>query len=541
MTRKKEILFKKFKSKKSMEDYILENADNLHRYQLSYVLNSLNEMKEGQYSLYDVLKSGVERERFPQLQNNTKYEPILKDLQMQIACCELKGETKKATNLIGRKWDVMNSANDDNFNEYYKKYYSNGYKFLEKILKSIENDDQLCYNAIINKFCENEEIGSIIRILDILLEVNSLFRLMMEDNFANEESIALPRINGMIVGAYNKREYNIWDEIKDFTTNAYKTSKKFIEKSMKNYNEAQETKREVESKARKEIVGKTYDLGNELKNKIEEASSSIAKKGLDIYHKITGREFARNLSEDINNYDKNNTNVDKVIDAHYFSGYKGTPVIKNNISDTVEAAKTFKDSFEKNMDDKSKLYLGNKFTPIYDVDNAVIWSSAANATMDALKEFKDSKKDLHFDTLIEGTAHGTFGISNLIFLDNAYYSKLDENGNDRGSNKEFKDKYTQTLNHEWGHNQQYNNMGPLFYVKDVAIPSMSNMNSASKLDYDEYYLQPWELGADVLGGVTGRTFADDVNVDEKEKVGMEKIYTPYVIINSILEKINSWN
>ena len=41
-------------------------------------------------------------------------------------------------------------------------------------------------------------------------------------------------------------------------------------------------------------------------------------------------------------------------------------------------------------------------------------------------------------------------------------------------------------------------MGPIKYIKDVAIPSMKGYTE--DMDEEEYYSQPWEKGADELGG-----------------------------------------
>ena len=62
------------------------------------------------------------------------------------------------------------------------------------------------------------------------------------------------------------------------------------------------------------------------------------------------------------------------------------------------------------------------------------------------------------------------------------------------------------VKHEYGHRLQFEKMGFFKYIARVAIPSLSaNMlYKMKKLPYD-YYGSPWEMEADILGGV-GRTY-----------------------------------
>ena len=63
-----------------------------------------------------------------------------------------------------------------------------------------------------------------------------------------------------------------------------------------------------------------------------------------------------------------------------------------------------------------------------------------------------------------------------------------------------------TLNHEYGHKVQLDNMGVADYVAEVACPSLTInlLGRVGKLKYD-YYGAPWEAEADALGGVV-RTY-----------------------------------
>ena len=62
-----------------------------------------------------------------------------------------------------------------------------------------------------------------------------------------------------------------------------------------------------------------------------------------------------------------------------------------------------------------------------------------------------------------------------------------------------------TLNHEYGHLIQESRMGSFNYIKYIAIPSL--IGYFSDLSTAQYYAQPWERSADILGGVEGRRYS----------------------------------
>ena len=55
------------------------------------------------------------------------------------------------------------------------------------------------------------------------------------------------------------------------------------------------------------------------------------------------------------------------------------------------------------------------------------------------------------------------------------------------------------VRHEYGHTIQYDRLGPVAYYRHIGKPSM-----ASAVAGDLYYEQPWEVFADVEGGVISR-------------------------------------
>ena len=55
--------------------------------------------------------------------------------------------------------------------------------------------------------------------------------------------------------------------------------------------------------------------------------------------------------------------------------------------------------------------------------------------------------------------------------------------------------YPETIKHEHGHFEQFLQIGLVKYIFAIAIPSILHQP-------DDYYSQPWEVTADLLGGVT---------------------------------------
>jgi len=63
-----------------------------------------------------------------------------------------------------------------------------------------------------------------------------------------------------------------------------------------------------------------------------------------------------------------------------------------------------------------------------------------------------------------------------------------------------------TVRHEYGHSVHFSQIGPHKYFKYVAIPSLKGFWGET----EDYYSQPWECAADVLGGVESRPKGTDI-------------------------------
>ena len=63
---------------------------------------------------------------------------------------------------------------------------------------------------------------------------------------------------------------------------------------------------------------------------------------------------------------------------------------------------------------------------------------------------------------------------------NVYFIVLGDNAG-KDANGDFNiNEYEKDVRHEYGHTKQYDNMGPVKFIKDVAIPSMRGYTKSSK-------------------------------------------------------------
>ena len=99
------------------------------------------------------------------------------------------------------------------------------------------------------------------------------------------------------------------------------------------------------------------------------------------------------------------------------------------------------------------------------INNNVL--SVVNDTIDKIN--KDKDKDAKPSDIKIGS---TFGIGDFIVLG--------ENAG-KDANGDFNiNEYEKDVRHEYGHTKQYDNMGPVKFIKDVAIPSMRGYTKSSK-------------------------------------------------------------
>ena len=59
------------------------------------------------------------------------------------------------------------------------------------------------------------------------------------------------------------------------------------------------------------------------------------------------------------------------------------------------------------------------------------------------------------------------------------------------------------IRHEYGHTKQLKYLGVIKYILCIGLPSFKEWGSDQ-----EYYRRPWEITADMYGGVVSRTYSD---------------------------------
>lgn len=337
--------------------------------------------------------------------------------------------------------------------------YKDGYMLFNAILNKIKTRDTKLCDKCLKALTEKDNAIDIIELLDNAIKVNNGEELKIL--FKDCENL-VPINRGIPIGAYA-----FGDKLKSFFNN----TKKKVEKAVDNIgNGLKKAKDEVVkladqagnkiSQAYKgsvvedavqrtgQLVGKAYDGLKEVKSNVDGIVKNSATKFVEKYG---DDNFFGKLAEDIANYDKNNEDINKIKDANYFSAYKGKKVVKDKLLDGI--------------------------------NNNIL--SVVNDTIDKIN--KDKDKDAKPSNINIGS---TFGIGDFIVL-----------GQNAGMiNQKFDmNTYKKDIQHEYGHTLQYDNMGPIKYIKDVAIPSMKGYTEID--DTVKYYSQPWERGADKLGKV----------------------------------------
>lgn len=142
------------------------------------------------------------------------------------------------------------------------------------------------------------------------------------------------------------------------------------------------------------------------------------------------------IAEDIKNFDINNQSEEKTLESHYFSAYKGVPVVR-----------------------------------------------------------------------IGGNRSGSFG---MIFLTQETNSR---------SNPE------DVLRHEYGHTKQLQLLDIMKYAIDIGIPSALDLGDG------DYYNKPWEITADIYGGVQSRYHTEEDIKAGFSYLGLSKRCGPFVWVS----------
>ena len=351
----------------------------------------------------------------------------------------------------------MEESSDDTL--WCKNKYKDGYILLNAILNKIKAKDSKNCCKCINALKEKDNAIDIIELLDNAIKVNNGEELKIL--FSDNENL-VPINSGIPIGAYA-----FGDKFKSFLSNTKKKVKNAVNNIGDGLKKAKDDVVKIANQVGNKIiqaykgsviedavqktgklVGKAYDGLKEVKDNFDGKVKDTATKFVEKYSEDN---FFGKLADDIANYDKNNDDIDKIKDSHYFSAYKGKKVIKDKLIDGIN-------------------------------DNVI-------PTIN--KAIEKTNKALNSNINKINTDIGsTFGIGDVIVLG--------QEAGKSGGNFSMKE-YENDIKHEYGHTKQYDNLGPIKFIKDIAIPSMKGYTKS--MSDSDYYSQPWERGADELGGV----------------------------------------
>jgi uncharacterized protein RhaS with RHS repeats len=98
--------------------------------------------------------------------------------------------------------------------------------------------------------------------------------------------------------------------------------------------------------------------------------------------------------------------------------------------------------------------------------------------------------------------------------------------------------FVDTLDHEWSHNIQLQELGVLIYTFGIFIPSAMS----GGLSNDIYYKRPWEASADNIGGVTRDSHTDkDIILGLLYYEALLSLRNPFSIRNNISKIVKLFN
>ena len=122
-------------------------------------------------------------------------------------------------------------------------------------------------------------------------------------------------------------------DVKDWAVDTYNDAKDFI---VDTYNDAKQVVVDTYNEVKDWAVDTYNDVKERVVNTYNEAKDFVVDKYNDAKDWVDEKivqpvaTVVNNVKEDIQNYDKNNTDVEKVYKSHYFSSYKGTTIIRHS-------------------------------------------------------------------------------------------------------------------------------------------------------------------------------------------------------------------
>ncbi|MEG1519574.1 MAG: hypothetical protein RR458_01180 [Clostridia bacterium] len=374
---KMQLLLKKFNSKEEMKRFLEESYENGDRTTINELYKNVD--RANAMSIPELIVATTKARRYPTIKYIDIYRDVLDEIDSQRIFATLMGKTKEADELNIKRYDLIDTAKDGDVDRFLKKSFPSGYNLLAKTLKNLEKNDEVCYNECKKSLSNGEAISDVVRALQNLSEVDSDVNGFVDTEIRYNDNYHLPTIEGMPLGAYaamptfkgfwenGKRFLN---ELKDkFANNQPKqtnnissanvlqnsndvNNKSALEvKDWQNQKPLAKNLDAIETSKEKSIFEKTVDWNKERvgkryddKKQSDELTAKLYRhagaSALDTVSGWTKKDsgfnvFTKNLAEDLRNFDPNNSDIDKIKTANFFSAYKGKKVIKNDLKDSV--------------------------------------------------------------------------------------------------------------------------------------------------------------------------------------------------------------
>ncbi|MGN0797411.1 MAG: hypothetical protein ACI4M5_04310 [Christensenellales bacterium] len=468
---------------------------------------------------------------------------------------------------------------------FYRDKFPQGYNLLNEILEHIATCNKMQYNVCKEKLCNKNNLLNIIKALQAVSDTEEY----MEDPCGVDHICDIPVVDGLPIGAYALGG-NWFKSIGNKIRNSFDNTKEKIEdfanetkEKLRTFgNETRQNVKDFSSNAKEKlqdiggiIAGKFNNIGNNIKSGLAQTKNKV-KSGID-EAKDKASDFFNNVKNGIAEWKTTLQPTNKEDDSILKTLGRGATKVYEDIREAINQPSPLKDfanDLKEKVTDKVN-YIDKRFEKIADeVHNnpdGSIMSKVLNKTgelydrvnektkelsrklseeiREKATEYADSHekgkfltnlaedisnydknndnpdkvRDAHYiqgykgDNVIKEKLGPTFAIGDMIFYD---LSNDDEDVDER----------QKTLDHEYGHNRQYDNMGIKRYLLDVAFPSMNGVLKDARgelVDRDgnsmNYYTdQPWENGANKLGGVKPKLDNNGNIVDGDGNIGYDK-------------------
>lgn len=462
---------------------------------------------------------------------------------------------------------------------FYRDKFPQGYNLLNEILEHIATCNKMQYNVCKERLCNKHNLLNIIKSLQAVCDTEEY----MEDPCGVDHICGIPVVDGLPIGAYAlggnwfksigskiRNSYNKTKErLGDFANDAKEKLGSFGKETRQNVKDLSNKTKEKLQDFGSRISSGFQNFGNNIKSGLEQTKEKV-KSGVE-EAKDNASDFFNHVKNGIEEWKTTLQPTNKEDSILKMLGRGATKVyedvreainqpspLNDYANDLKEKATNKVDSVDKrfekiadevrnNPDGSIMSKVLNKTGELYDRVNektkelsqklnekirekATEYADSHEkgkfltnlaediSNYDKNNDNPDKVRDAHYiqgykgDNVIKEKLGPTFAIGDMIFYDLRNDKRTFDNRRD-------------TLDHEYGHNRQYDNIGFANYLLDVAFPSMNGWlkdvrgelvdKDGNALNY--YTDQPWENGANKLGGVEPES-----NNIEKNNIGYDR-------------------